>query len=81
MTEAKPRTLAALAVARGYYDRIALGRLLADLHKQPGCASVSSRSLAMYLSGMTAPRSPAVVMGLAAVLGVDAETVLAAVSK
>lgn len=81
MTEAKPRTLAALAVARGYYDRIALGRLLADLHKQPGCASVSSRSLAMYLSGMTAPRSPAVVMGLAAVLGVDAETVLAAVTK
>jgi hypothetical protein len=79
--EAPVAELAALAVARGYYDRIALGRLLTDLHRQPGCDGVSSRSLAMYLAGMTAPRSPAVVMGLAAVLGVDAETILKAVTK
>jgi hypothetical protein len=74
-------TLRTLAASRGYYDRIALDRLLADLHRQPGCETVGARSLASYIAGTTAPRNPAVVMGLAAVLGVDAETILRGVSK
>lgn len=70
-----------IAASRGYYDRINVTRLLDDLHRQPGCDKVSLRALGQYLAGTTTPRNPDVIMGLARVLDVDAETILRGVKS
>ena len=63
-----------LVAAAGYY-RVDMVRLLADLHQQPGCEAVKSRTLYNYLNGTSTPRG-AVLLGLANVLNCQPEQLI-----
>ena len=67
-------TIRDLAAAAGYC-RLDMARLLADLREQPGCETVKARTMYNYLNGVSKPRG-AVLLGLAAVLGVEPEKLI-----
>ncbi len=47
------KTLKEHVIAAGYAQRIDIRRLLADLKRYPGCATLQLRTLSNYLSGYT----------------------------
>lgn len=67
-------TLRDLVASAGYY-RIDIKRLLSDLHQQPGCETVKSRTLYNYLNGTSTPRG-AVLLGLSRVLNCQPEQLI-----
>lgn len=65
-------TISDMAARAGYWQRLDLPQLLADLRQYPGCDRLKPRTLHNYITGAT--KMPLrVALALSAVLGVPVE--------